>query len=91
MKVAWLEWKYVLHTLQAKQLTCILKILHTQTLGSWCKMHEVTQYWHMKYAQFYAYFRPWTVLVCSRVQLHVQNKLKFGRYHDTGLLMISCI
>ena len=31
----------------------------------------------MKHAQFYAYFRLWTVLVCSCAQSHVQN---FGRY-----------
>ena len=42
----------------------------------------------MKDTQFCAYFRLWTILVCSCDQSHVQDKLKFGYYHDNELLMV---
>ena len=43
-------------------------------------MHEgyVPNTEHMKDAQFYAYFRLWTILVCSCNQSHVQDKLNLA-------------
>ena len=87
-KVTWLRMHYTHFRLNS--LPGYSKYYIHKHWGSWCKMHEVTVsigVWNM---HSFMHTSDRGLYLYAHVQWRVQNKLKIGWYHDTGLLMISC-